>query len=83
MAPLQRSWQTVGLTEESRANDVRPYGEVVYLFEKGGAMWASPPTVGVRVCGECGENIAYRKTEIPRRGEQAAVAAVREIVFLR
>ena len=44
LAPLQRSWQTVGLTEESRANDVRPYGEVVYLFEKGGAMWASPPT---------------------------------------
>ena len=27
-----------------RANNVRPYGEVVYLFEKGGAMWASPPT---------------------------------------
>ena len=25
MAPLQRSWQAIGLTEESRANDVRPY----------------------------------------------------------
>ena len=27
LAPLQRSWQAVGLTEESRANNVRPYGE--------------------------------------------------------
>ena len=26
LAPLQRSWQAVGLTEEFRANDVRPYG---------------------------------------------------------
>ena len=26
LAPLQRSWQAVGLTEESRENDVRPYG---------------------------------------------------------
>ena len=26
LAPLQRSWQAVGLTEESRANGVRTYG---------------------------------------------------------
>ena len=28
-----------------RANNVRPYGEVVYLFEKGRAMWAESPMI--------------------------------------
>ena len=27
--PLQRRWQAAGLTEESRANNVRPYGKVL------------------------------------------------------
>jgi len=34
--PLQRRWQAAGLTEESRANDVRPYG---FSFQKG---WTTP-----------------------------------------
>ncbi len=35
LAPLQRSWQAVGLTEESRANNVRPYGGLGLGLEKG------------------------------------------------
>ena len=34
--PLQRRWQAAGLTEESRANNVRPYG---FSFQKG---WTTP-----------------------------------------
>jgi len=34
--PLQRRWQAAGLTEESRANNVRPYG---FSFRKG---WTTP-----------------------------------------
>ena len=94
---------------------------VGYLFGKGGAMWASPPTIppalratslfkggfranGVRPYGvtvlvwERGRGdvggepygwvsglwrVAYRETIIPRRGEQAAAAAVRKTFFLR
>ena len=35
LAPLQRSWQAVGLTEEFRANSVRPYGGIVFGLGKG------------------------------------------------
>ena len=28
-----------------RANNVRPYGEIVLVWERDGAMWASPPTI--------------------------------------
>ena len=34
--PLQRRWPAAGLTEESRANNVRPYG---FSFRKG---WTTP-----------------------------------------